>query len=269
MHAVTPDPQLVTTGREPSTPACANRARTASVARNVPSAFSRSVYGRFAEPGMCPLRIPARGSGTSPVKRPAARASSNSSACVSTLRSTSPTPRSRDARIVGPECDRLRRRRLTLFGLAAFTQPFRQPAIQHGGIVMTEQPHQPPAARRGCQPLLVVEHQAGRVAHAQPADQLSETPWCRDHVRQVGVGIRDHIDVEISRAWDVGVRGIPRGRPCSRSADISLRRTPRGPACPIHRRANPLLQVGPSFPPSWRPEHPAPVRTTHVTQPAR
>ena len=30
MQAVTPEPQLVTTGREPSTPACASRARTAS-----------------------------------------------------------------------------------------------------------------------------------------------------------------------------------------------------------------------------------------------
>ena len=55
----------------------------------------------WREPGMWPLRMPARGSGASPVKRPAARASRTSSAVCSHCASTSPMPRRRVARKSG------------------------------------------------------------------------------------------------------------------------------------------------------------------------
>ncbi len=72
--AVTPDPQLVTTGFLRSTPALAKISRRLS--RLFSSPFSDRVpTGTFRAPGMCPERIPSRGSASRPVKRPAARAS--------------------------------------------------------------------------------------------------------------------------------------------------------------------------------------------------
>ncbi len=73
--AVTPEPQLVMTGRDGSMPAAATAARMVAASTSWPS-FTTSDTGRLRAPGIWPGRTPARGSGASPRKRSAARASS-------------------------------------------------------------------------------------------------------------------------------------------------------------------------------------------------
>lgn len=74
MAAVMPEPQLVTTGFVRSMPASAKVRRSASRSLNLPLS-ENTPEGRLLAPGIWPDRMPARGSGSSPAKRPALRAS--------------------------------------------------------------------------------------------------------------------------------------------------------------------------------------------------
>ena len=65
-QAVTPEPQLVTTARDPSTPAAAKIASSASGGSSLPSGPATEETGTFAAPGMCPEGRVARGSGAVP-----------------------------------------------------------------------------------------------------------------------------------------------------------------------------------------------------------
>ncbi len=74
MAAVTPDPQLVIVGLPMSTPPAANAALSASGCARRPS-LTTLVVGTLNAPGMWPPLRPGRGSGASPRKRSAGRAS--------------------------------------------------------------------------------------------------------------------------------------------------------------------------------------------------
>ncbi|MNE55595.1 hypothetical protein D3C80_1504430 [compost metagenome] len=88
--AVTPEPQLVTTGFERSMPASVTILRMA--VRSLKWPFSeKAVAGRLRAPGMWPERMPARGSASSPVKRPAPRASAICFSPLSTMPRMAPS----------------------------------------------------------------------------------------------------------------------------------------------------------------------------------
>ena len=89
---------------------------------------------------------------------------------------------------------------VTAFRRTTFGQPFRQATIQHGGFLMPKQLHQPPAARRGLQPLLIVEDHARCIADAHFPHQAREAAGGWGHMRQGGVGIGHHINVKEARA---------------------------------------------------------------------
>ncbi len=128
-------------------------------------------------------------------------------------------PRSRSARSRGVKWP-ARRRGVAGLDRVSGTPPCGQAAIQHGGVVVAEQAHHPPAPGGPHRRVLVVEHDAGGVPHAERADQPGEPAGRGRHVRQRAVGVRDHVEVEIARARYVGrVKGVP-CRPCSRSGGI-------------------------------------------------
>ena len=103
----------------------------------------------------------------------------------------SPTPRSRAARKSGRKVAGGRRGGFAGFASARPSrQPFRQAAVQHRGVVVAEQPHQPPAARRRGQALLVVEHARASRCRRRARPSAWRTARRRDHVRQVGVRYR-------------------------------------------------------------------------------
>ena len=162
---------------------------------------------------MWPLRMPARGSGTAPVKRPAARASSTSSRRVCDIAEHVADAAQARRPVIGTKGRGPGAARVAGLDRPALPHPFRQAAIQHGRLVVAEQAHQPPAARGRSQTLLVVEHDARVVADAQGAEQLGEPPRRGNHVRQVRIGVGDLIDVEIAGAGNVrgaeGVRLVP------------------------------------------------------------
>ena len=186
MHAVTPDPQLVTTGRNPSMPASSQALPHLRHGAKGPVSLKQISVGQVAgSRNMAASHARPRLS-TAPVKRPAARASSTCSRAVDILPKMSPTPRNRIARKSGrnsagagdggcPDADG-----------PTFVKPFWQTAIEHRGGVVPEQTHQPPSARRRRQALLIIEHYARLIIDAERPEKLGEAAWSRDHMRQVG-----------------------------------------------------------------------------------
>jgi hypothetical protein len=76
IHAVTPDPHMVTMGFSKSTLWVLKTSSNSCLAKYVPSLFSNFPNGILIAPGACPEGI-GRGSGSEPAKRPAERASIN------------------------------------------------------------------------------------------------------------------------------------------------------------------------------------------------
>mmetsp|Transcript_23194 Transcript_23194/g.65510 ORF Transcript_23194/g.65510 Transcript_23194/m.65510 type:complete len:356 (+) Transcript_23194:277-1344(+) len=104
MQAVMPEPQEETTvpplgaaSASSGTLAASMRARSSSGGRSVQGApwDRRSVKGTFKLPGMWPPRMPGRGSGAVPSKRPGPRASSTKASCTSMLARTRSTSQQR------------------------------------------------------------------------------------------------------------------------------------------------------------------------------
>src|SRR5690348_11923611 len=137
---------------------------------------------------MWPLGMPGRSSGAVPWKRGAARASSTTRPGSGVI--MSPMPRRRVARKVAWK----------RAGAGGSGAPFRQAAVQNGGVVVTEQAHQPPAAGRGGDAFLVVEDDAAGVGDAHLAHQPLEAASGRDHVRQGGFLVGDEVDIEVAGA---------------------------------------------------------------------
>jgi hypothetical protein len=72
--AVTPEPQVVTTGFSRSTPDASRTCRNSLMGLSFPLSL-KSRNGTFTAPGICPDRMPGLGSGSAPENRPGPRAS--------------------------------------------------------------------------------------------------------------------------------------------------------------------------------------------------
>ena len=205
MQAVTPVPQLVTTGREPSTPACGKpRAhcidRTESAvgvqqvgvgqagrAGHVAAAHAGTRFRRVAGEAALRRGHPAR------VRRRALRR----------LPITSPMPRSRSARKSGANAAGAAAggRRLPSRGprVAIWAGRRRAPPLDRGRTAASATSRAPrtpgPSGRR--------TPRASRWTR-RARRSAWRTGRGRDHVRQVGVGVGDHVDVEVAGARNVG-----------------------------------------------------------------
>ena len=250
MQAVTPEPQLVTGGRAPSTPACANRARSSATGtersvsvqqigvgnvrrtRDMPAAHAGARLRRGAGEAARGARIQHQFRPRFDIAQHVADAAQ---------------PRSAEIRTEGRGG---RRGRFAGLRGAALLHPFRQSAVQHGGIVVAEQPHQPPAARRRGQPLLVVEHHARPVADAQAGPSVWRNAQAQGPCAAGRCRYRRSRRYRNSAPPEYARRGIRRAHPWVRSAGISSRRTPRGPACRVPRQANRSSPAVPCIPPN-------------------
>ena len=151
---------------------------------------------------MWPPRRPARGSGASPRKRLAARASTICSRLLSISAFTSSTERTS---VLSSRAVKWRSRGGVGSSVTgpALGHPFRQAAVEHRHVLVAHGAEHPPHAagaghRRG-----VVDHDLVAVAQPELAHARGELLRRGQHVRQRARGVGDLVDVEEHRAGNV------------------------------------------------------------------
>ena len=107
-------------------------------------------------------------------------------------------------------------RRLAMLELAPLRDPSRQAAFEDRRVDEAERAQRPPQPRRRKQPQAVVNDRAHPVAETKIPHRGGKRDRVRQHMRQVGLGVGDRVDVEKHRAGNMAGKifraGVAPGR---------------------------------------------------------
>ncbi len=220
--AVTPEPQVVITGRSTSTPAFAMRVLI-SLAGIISPDWTTSRHGKLKLPGIWPERNPGRGSAAVPANRAAARASRICGepvalACCTLLGAGNGGAIEFHGEGPGHAPHR------TLFEGALLGPPSGQTASKDFYVPRAEHTQGPPDAGAPLQVGGVVDDEPHFVAEAELFHRLGKGGRAWQHMRQIRRMIGDRIDVEEDRAGDMPVEIFRLGICGFRQAEKTCRR---------------------------------------------